>query len=257
MLRNELLSALNNLLSASSISDFCPNGLQIEGRNNISKLVTGVTASEALIDQAILENADAILVHHGYFWKGESAQITGMKKRRIGKLLAHDINLLAYHLPIDVHASLGNNAQLGKMLQCSEITSIESIQPLGIVMRGNLPKPMSHIELKTFLDKSLAPNSTVSVGQKQSIRNIAWCTGGGQSYIDQVFLASQNTNSPIDAFISGEISEQTTHSANEQGIDFFAAGHHATERYGVKAVGEWVQNQYAIDVKFIDIPNPA
>ena len=127
MLRNELLSALNNLLSASNISDFCPNGLQIEGRDKISKLVTGVTASEALIDQAILENADAILVHHGYFWKGEAVQITGMKKRRISKLLAHDINLLAYHLPIDVHASLGNNAQLGKVLNCSDISAIESI----------------------------------------------------------------------------------------------------------------------------------
>jgi len=257
MLRNELVSILDSMLSASSIADFCPNGLQVEGSNTISKIVTGVTASEALIDAAIQENADTILVHHGYFWKGESANITGMKKRRIAKLLANNINLLAYHLPVDVHPTLGNNAQLGQILKCKNIQAIGDITPLGIVMKGELPRTLSHSQLTEALSLTFSPNSVQSVGNKEHIKTIAWCTGGGQGYIDAVFKASEQHNLNIDAFISGEISEQTTHSAREQGIDFFAAGHHATERYGIKALGECLYNEHKLDVKFIDIFNPA
>lgn len=255
MLRSELLRILNTLLSVDSITDFCPNGLQVEGAEHVSKIVTGVTASEALIDAAIKEQADTIIVHHGYFWKGESQCVTGMKKKRIAKLLAHNINLIAYHLPLDVHAELGNNAQLGQLFACSNIQPVSSISPLGIVMKGELPSPCTHQELSILLQNVLAPNHVVSVGDKKDIKTIAWCTGGGQGYIDSVVQAS--SNEAIDAFISGEISEQTTHSAIEQGMDYFAAGHHATERYGVKALGQWLENQHSLDLTFVDIFNPA
>lgn len=179
-----------------------------------------------------------------------------MKKQRIAKLLKHNINLLAYHLPIDVHNELGNNAQLGHLLGCNNIQALPSLSPSGIVMFGELPQALSHSGLSELLKKVLAPNTVVSVGSSECIQNIAWCTGGGQNYIDAVAKAKQD-NIHIDAFISGEISEQTTHSAIEQGLDFFAAGHHATERYGIKALGEWLQAEHQLDVSFIDIPNRA
>ncbi len=255
MLLNDLIHKLNKELASNEISDYCPNGLQVEGRSQVTKIITGVTASLALIEQAIECQADAILVHHGYFWKGESAIISGMKKQRIQRLLAHDISLIAYHLPIDVHPTLGNNAQLGKLLSLTEIKALATISPLGIVMTGKLPSRITHAELSGKLEHVFRRTIT-SVGSKPDILRIAWCTGGGQSFIDQVATQTQDGET-IDAFISGEISEQTTHSAREQNIDFFAAGHHATERYGVKAVGQWLADNYALDVEFVDIDNPA
>ena len=252
MLRKTLLSALNTYLRSADIKDYCPNGLQVEGTNQVNTIVTGVTASEALIDEAISLNADTIIVHHGYFWKGEPAQVVGMKQRRLKKLLSHNINLIAYHLPIDVHPELGNNMQLGKRLQLQNICALEGVFPKGIVMRGELPEALPHSAVKQHLLDNLTPNAVVSVGNKSAIKYLAWCTGGGQSYIDKLPDLTD-----VDAFISGEISEQTTHSARELGIDFFAAGHHATERYGVKALGEWIKTEYACKVHFIDVPNPA
>ena len=252
MLLKDLLFHLNNELQSAAISDYSPNGLQVEGKSDVLKLLTGVTASEALIDEAIAKKADAILVHHGYFWKGEPANVVGMKKNRLKKLLTNDISLLAYHLPIDVHPTLGNNAQLGAILKCNNIQAMPNIQPNGIVMQGELAEAVSHAQLAEQLGASLH-RAVVSVGSKSSIQRVAWCTGGGQNFIDQVYASDGN----IDAFISGEISEQTTHSARELGIDFFAAGHHATERYGVKAVGEWLMKEFALNVEFVDISNPA
>lgn len=248
-----MLFHLNTELQVQSISDYCPNGLQVEGRAHVNKIITGVTASEALIDSAIANKADAILVHHGYFWKGEAASIVGMKRNRLKKLLQHDISLLAYHLPIDVHHTLGNNAQLGKLLGLSNIKSVAAIAPEGIVMQGDFSQAVSHYAIRQLLLDKLKREPT-SIGGKLAIKRIAWCTGGGQNYIDQV---AQQYDLQIDAFLSGEISEQTTHSAIEQHIDFFAAGHHATERYGVKAVGEWLAEKFDVDVGFIDIDNPA
>lgn len=255
MLLKALINILDNELNSHDINDYSPNGLQVEGKPSVKIIVTGVTASLALIEQAIAVNADAILVHHGYFWKGESHVIVGMKKRRLQKLLNHNISLISYHLPIDVHPTLGNNAQLGVLLKLENVRPITSIKPTGIVMTGNLAKSLSHQQLSDAISRVLN-RQVVSVGNKSKIDTIAWCTGGGQSFIDQV-VSQTEYDQTIDAFISGEISEQTTHSALEQNIDFFAAGHHATERYGVKAIGEWLKETYSLDVRFVDIDNPA
>ncbi|GLR69615.1 Nif3-like dinuclear metal center hexameric protein [Agaribacter marinus] len=255
MLREQLINALNELLTPQQLKDYCPNGLQVEGTTNIKKIVTGVTASQALIDRAIDMNADAILVHHGYFWKSETQVITGIKKNRIKALLENDINLIAYHLPIDVHPVLGNNAQLGKLLGLQNIAGLLGITPGNIVMAGSFDIPKSHDDLVLSLSNTFQRN-VVSVGNKSSISTLAWCTGGGQGFIDEV-VGKLHNGKPIDAFISGEISEQTTHSAREQSIDYFSVGHHASERYGVKAVGEWLADNHALDVMFVDIDNPA
>ena len=255
MLLKALINILDNELNSHDIKDYSPNGLQVEGKPEVKKIVSGVTASLALIEQAIAVNADAILVHHGYFWKGESPVIVGMKKRRLQKLLKHNISLISYHLPIDVHPTRGNNAQLGALLNIENIRPIASIKPTGIVMTGNLAKSLSHKQLSDTLS-SILNRQVISVGSKSQIDTVAWCTGGGQNFIDQVVSQSE-CEQDIDAFISGEISEQTTHSALEQNVDFFAAGHHATERYGVKAIGEWLKEAHSLDVQFVDIDNPA
>lgn len=255
MLLNELISLLNQELDPGQMHDYCPNGLQVEGREQVNKLVTGVTASEALIDAAIEVNADAILVHHGYFWKGENPIIRGMKKTRLQKLLNHDISLIAYHLPIDVHMSLGNNRQLGQRLGLNNIQAYPGISPHGIVMYGEFSAAISKAELHKSIECQLS-RQALMVGKDNidtGICCLAWCTGGGQSYIDAV--ASGDVK--VDAFLSGEISEQTTHSAIEQGLLYIAAGHHATERYGVKAVGEWLTKEHNLLTQFIDIDNPA
>ena len=247
---------LNQKLNSHVISDYAPNGLQVEGKSEIHTIVTGVTASQALIDYAIKRQADALLVHHGYFWKSENPCIRGMKGRRIKSLLVNDINLYGYHLPLDIHPELGNNAQLAALL------SIEELQPMeqtlnSIPMWGKLQEAVTVEQFATrianklkrpplFCDaKEFNPNAA------PLIRTIGICSGGGQSYID--LAAAQG----LDAFITGEVSEQTIHSAREQGIHFFAAGHHATERYGIKALGEWLSTEYNLDVEFVDIDNPA
>ncbi|WP_340678523.1 Nif3-like dinuclear metal center hexameric protein [Paraglaciecola sp.] len=250
MSRTKLHRVLNELLQPQVIPDGCPNGLQIEGKDTIYKIVTGVTASQALIDRAIELNADALFVHHGYFWKGEDACLTGMKKQRIASLLKHDINLFAYHLPLDVHPSLGNNAQLAKLLDIQDIENLESGK-LSIALKGRFSSALTPQALAQRLQDVLGKSPLLEQVPKPLISTVAWCTGGGQKYID--LAASQG----IDAFITGEISEQTIHSAREMNIHFYAAGHHATERYGAKAVGEYLAEQYGLDVKFVDIANPA
>ncbi|MCU7554231.1 Nif3-like dinuclear metal center hexameric protein [Alteromonas sp. ASW11-19] len=243
-------AAIDELLNSAAISDYCPNGLQVAGKAIISKVVTGVTASQALIEKAIDRQADAILVHHGYFWKGEDATITGMKRRRIKALLEHDINLLAYHLPLDIHPQLGNNAQLGQLLSVNNIRPLSGVKPEGIVMHGELDDPAKPQAFADKLTRVLARKPLIAGPDDKEISRVAWCTGGGQGFIEQAVAAG------VDAFITGEVSEQTVHTARECGVVFFAAGHHATERYGVKALGEYLAEQYAISVEFIDIPNP-
>jgi len=225
--------------------------LQVEGKAQISKLVTGVTASQALLDAAVAAHADAILVHHGYFWKNEAAQITGIKKRRLHTLLTHDINLLAYHLPLDVHPLLGNNAQLGALLQATAIQPVLSAEPKGVLMQGEWHSSRTLQQIAEQLKQQLGRELLVHDAGIGAVRKLAWCTGGGQSYIEQAALAGAQL------FISGEVSEQTIHLSRELGIHFIAAGHHATERYGVKALGEYVAARFNLDVQFIDIDNPA
>jgi dinuclear metal center YbgI/SA1388 family protein len=249
--RQALQSLLNDYLRVSTIKDYCPNGLQVEGKDNILRIVTGVTASEALIDAAIEGNADAILVHHGYFWKGESSTVTGMKKRRLAKLLAHDINLFAYHLPLDLHPEVGNNRQLGEVFNFAHLQPIEGIAPQGIVYQGTTSTPLSFAQLCKHIAYRLGRKPLCEGNQDTQVQNIAWCTGGGQSFIEQV------ADLDVDVFITGEVSEPTIHVAREMGIHFISAGHHATERYGIKALGEYLHSNYDLEVQFIDINNPA
>lgn len=249
MQRREFNQLLNDILKPHLIKDFCPNGLQVEGKNEIKKIVTGVTASQALIEAAIEQQADAILVHHGFFWKGESQPITGMKKRRIGALLANDINLFGYHLPLDIHPTVGNNAQLAKLLDIEIETGLEPTSN-SVAMKGRLKTPLSGEDFADKIAKVLNRTPLTSLVRSAKIETIALCTGGGQGYID--LAADQG----IDAYLTGEASEQTIHSSREQNIDFFAAGHHATERYGVKALGELLAQEHGFDVTFIDIDNP-
>lgn len=247
----ELEQLINQKLSSDKINDYAPNGLQVEGKTEIKKIITGVTASQALIDYAISQNADAILVHHGYFWKSENPCIRGMKGKRIKSLLVNDINLYGYHLPLDVHPELGNNAQLAKLLD------IENLQPLekgavSIPVWGELKEPITGENFAEKIEKVLNRKPLICIENgPHLIRKIGICTGGGQGYID---LAAEQG---CDAFITGEVSEQTIHSAREQGLHFFSAGHHATERYGIKALGEWLAKEYGFDVEFKDIDNPA
>ncbi|MEL0653751.1 Nif3-like dinuclear metal center hexameric protein [Pseudoalteromonas issachenkonii] len=249
MQRREFNQLLNDILKPHLIKDFCPNGLQVEGKNEIKKIVTGVTASQALIEAAIKQQADAILVHHGFFWKGESQPITGMKKRRIGALLANDINLFGYHLPLDIHPAVGNNAQLAKLLDIEIEAGLEPTSN-SVAMKGRLKTPLSGEDFAEKIAKELNRTPLTSLVRSGKIETIALCTGGGQGYID---LAAEQG---IDAYLTGEASEQTIHSSREQSIDFFAAGHHATERYGVKALGELLAQEHGFDVTFIDIDNP-
>lgn len=246
-----LISHLTSLLRSEEIKDYCPNGLQVQGKPDIASMVSGVTATQALIDKAVETNADAILVHHGYFWKGEPSEITGMKQRRIKTLLEHDINLIAYHLPLDIHPDLGNNRQLAHLLGIRNVASLGGVKPDGLVMTGELAVALSHNALADLLQQKLNRTPLSEAVIDRPIQTLAWCTGGGQGFIEQAAMAG------VDAFITGEVSEQTIHTAREMGIDFFSAGHHATERYGAKALGEYIAEQFDIDVSFIDIPNPA
>lgn len=247
----ELERLLNRQLNVAAIKDYCPNGLQVEGKTEVKHLVTGVTASQALIDHAIEVGADALLVHHGYFWKGEDERVRGIKRKRLKALLSHDINLYGYHLPLDIAPELGNNAQLAALLGINIDGPLEPGNALSVSMRGELETPLSGVELSARLQQQLG-RSVLHVGEQGPalIRRVGWCTGGGQGYID--LAADQG----MDAFITGEASEQTVHVARERGIHFFAAGHHATERYGIKALGEWLAREQGLQVSFKDIDNP-
>lgn len=251
MKRDDLHRTLNQWLNTSAIDDYCPNGLQVEGRKEVTKIITGVTACQALLDAAVERQADAILVHHGYFWKGEPAVVTGMKQRRLTTLLTNQINLFAYHLPLDVHPQFGNNAELATRLNLSKVEAIRSVSPVGVVMQGELSDALTADAFKASLQAVVGRTLVAAVTSEREIKRVALCTGGGQGFIEAAF------NAGADAFVSGEISEQTVHVAREYGIQFFAAGHHATERYGIKALGEKLAAEFALDVEFIDIDSPA
>jgi|TARA_R110000822_G_scaffold4883_7_gene20913 dinuclear metal center YbgI/SA1388 family protein len=248
--RATLVEYCNTLLDSRAFQDYCPNGLQVEGREQVRLLVTGVTASQAMVDAAIAAGADMLLVHHGYFWKGESAPITGIKQRRIKALLANDLNLLAYHLPLDVHAELGNNVQLARLMGWSINGGLEPGNPRSVGLHGELPEPMSGAEVAADLARVLHRQPQHIAGNDRPIKRIAWCTGAAQGYIDKAIALG------VDAFVTGEISEPTVHAARENGIHFFSAGHHATERCGVQALGEHLAQHFGIAHRFIDIDNP-
>ncbi|MFC3394954.1 type 2 GTP cyclohydrolase I [Brenneria rubrifaciens] len=247
MRNRDLEKLINQLLNAETFQDYAPNGLQVEGREEIERIITGVTASQALLDAAVELQADAILVHHGYFWKNESPIVSGMKRHRLKTLLVNDINLYGYHLPLDAHPQLGNNAQLAALLEINVLGMIEPLVPYG-----ELSQPMGSDAFCRRLENRLG-RSMLHCGDNapQQIQRLAWCTGGGQGFIEQAARFG------VDAFITGEVSEQTIHIAREMGLHFFAAGHHATERGGIRALGDWLARHHQFDVTFIDIPNPA
>jgi dinuclear metal center YbgI/SA1388 family protein len=245
----DVLRYCNELLEVQYFDDYCPNGLQVEASSTVSRIVTGVTASEALIDAAIARKADLLLVHHGYFWKGESQTITGIKARRIKKLLDNGINLMAYHLPLDAHPELGNNAQLAKLLGWQVDGGLDaSARPIGNV--GHLLQVTDVLGLSEQVARVLGRAPMVIGDLSKPVQRIAWCTGAAQSYIDKACDAG------VDCFISGEISEPTVHIARERGIAYISAGHHATERYGVKALGEVLAGAFSLPCEFVDIDNP-
>ena len=247
--RDQLLSALNQLLQPENFKDYCPNGLQVEGRQEITRVVSGVTACQALIDKAISLRADALLVHHGYFWRSENPCITGMKGRRISSLIKADINLLAYHLPLDGHPILGNNAGLGRALGLEYFAPLNPLDLNFPVFIGEFNKLVPQALLADRLRKVLG-RDVVSVLDK-AVRRVAWCTGGGQGFIDAAADAG------ADLFVSGEISEQTVHVARERDIGFIAAGHHATERFGVQSVGDWLVGELGVEHFYVDVDSPA
>ncbi len=246
---NELVSYGDGLLDASRFNDYAPNGLQVEGRKEISKLVTGVTASQALIDAAIAAKADALLVHHGFFWKGEPPVVTGMKRRRLGALIENNISLIAYHLPLDAHPTLGNNAQLARVLGFNVLGRF-GCGGDELAMFGDLVEAMSVAEFNHHISAALGRVPMHLAGSSEKITRVGWCTGAAQGYIKAV----DGLN--VQAFISGEVSEQTMHIARESGVHYFAAGHHATERYGVQALGAELSRKFGFDHEFIDIDNP-
>lgn len=244
--RSTLISYLSELLQINLFEDYAPNGLQIEGKSEIKKIVTGVTASQALIEAAIAEQADALLVHHGYFWKGEDVRIVGMKKSRVQALLKHDINLLAYHLPLDAHAEFGNNVQLGQVFGLP-ITGFAGKN--NLIAYSKLPAPLAVQEIYSLLQQKLQRAPLVVGSHEKSIQTLAWCTGAAQGYLQAAVELG------ADAFISGEISEQTTHIANELNVTYFAAGHHATERYGIQALGRHLAEHFNIAHIYVEVEN--
>jgi len=249
--RTELMQYLNTLLSPSEFNDYCENGLQVEGAESITTLVTGVTACQALLDKAVELNADAVLVHHGYFWKGEPQSLVGMKGKRIRTLIKNDINLIGYHLPLDVHSEFGNNAQLAKLLDIEVTGGLEPGNPNSVGLVGQFDQPISAEQLSQRL-ASVLNREPLHIGFESDapISKVAWCTGSAHSYLPKALSLG------VDAFITGEISEPVVHTAREEGIHFYSAGHHATERYGVKSLGEHLALHFGIEHYFVDIDNP-
>jgi len=243
----ELNDYIGRLLEISRFRDYCPNGLQVEGRSDISRIATGVTASRRLLETATEWGTDAILVHHGYFWRNEDPSIIGNKKRRIAHLLKHDVSLFAYHLPLDAHHTLGNNAQLAKHLG---LVVLGKFGEQEIALHGELQKPISAGEFAEKINLIMKRTPLVIGDNKQTIKRIAWCSGAGQDYFEQAVALG------VDAFLTGEISEQNVHFAEETGVVFISAGHHATERYGVQALGEHLAQQFKIEHRFFDMVIP-
>lgn len=244
---DEIVSYTNSLLRIDEFKDYAPNGLQVEGKDRIGLIVSGVTASLNLIEAAIQLDADAILVHHGYFWKNEASELTGMKYQRIKALMDYEIGLMAYHLPLDAHPELGNNVQLAKRLGI-KVEGLMNAQ--GVGNYGTFLEEQSVASLSHCIEKQLGRKPLAIVGGDHAIKSVAWCTGGAQHYINEALALG------VDAYISGEVSESTVHIARESGIHYFAAGHHATERYGVQALGEHLETKFSIQHRFVDCDNP-
>ena len=240
----------DGFLQIEKFHDYCPNGLQVQGRAQVRRIVSGVTACQALIEHAIAVHADALLVHHGYFWKGDSAALVGMHARRVRLLLEAGISLIAYHLPLDAHAEVGNNAQLAQLFEWTSCNTLEDGHQPPLAMWAALPAPLDPETVCARITKKLNRKPLWIDGQCGPIHTIGWCSGAAQDCIRHAVAHG------LDAFISGEISERTTHTAREEKIHYFAAGHHATERYGVQALGAHLEQQFALEHHFHEVDNP-
>jgi dinuclear metal center YbgI/SA1388 family protein len=247
MKREELTRYLDELLGAARFKDYCPNGLQVEGRGEVRRIVAGVSASQSLVDAAVARDADTILVHHGWFWRGEDGRVTGIRKTRLQALLRHDINLIGYHLPLDSHPEFGNNAQLAKRLGWTAEGRFGE-QEIGWI--GRLDAPATLSVLARNIGATLQRVPQVIGDAARPVSRIAWCSGGAQGYFEQAIALG------VDAYLSGEISEQTVHLARESGVAYIAAGHHATERYGVQALAAHLAEHFGLECEFVDIDNP-
>jgi len=249
---DELVRYCDDLLEAGRFRDYCPNGLQVEGRARVRRLVTGVSASLALLEEAIARGADAVLVHHGWFWRGEDPRVVGMRRRRLARLLAAEVSLVAYHLPLDAHPELGNNAQLARRLGFvveGRFGRAPEEPPIG--MHGRLGEPLPAEALARRIAERLGRAPLHVAGGPARVRTVAWCSGAAQGWIEAAAALG------VDAYVTGEISEPTVHVARECGLHFFAAGHHATERDGVRALGEHLAARFGLEHEFVDIPSPA
>jgi dinuclear metal center YbgI/SA1388 family protein len=247
MLLSELRDYNASLLQTNLFKDYCPNGIQVEGRAEVNRIATGVTASQQVLEEAIAWGADAILVHHGYFWRNEEATIVGIKKKRIAQLLRNDVSLLAYHLPLDAHTELGNNAQLGKLLGLTELGRFGEQE---IACLGSLTQPMKLAQFARQITRNLHREPQVIGDGDKCIQKVAWCSGGAQAYFEAAVAQG------ADAYLTVEVSEENFHLANETGVAFIAAGHHATERFGIQALGEHLARQYGVEHRFFDQGNP-
>lgn len=248
--RDNLSIYLNQYLACHDYNDFSPNGVQVEGRDEIRTICSAVTASQDAIEQAIAYNADALIVHHGYFWRGESPVIVGMKRKRLADLLSNDINLFAYHLPLDCHLSIGNNAEIGRLLSIKNINTHKVSGVSNLLWSGDLTCEMTISSLSSALHKVFNRKPFSISSSINKIQKIAWCSGGAQDYIEDAARLG------VDAFISGEVSERTYYQAKELGINYFACGHHATERFGIQALGSHLCDEFSLVHKFIDSENP-
>ncbi len=247
MLLDELRDYNASLLQTHLFKDYCPNGVQIEGRATVLRITTAVTASKAAIDAAVEWGADALLVHHGYFWRNEDAAIVGIKKNRIAKLLRHEVSLLAYHLPLDAHESLGNNAQLRERLGLQTATRFGEQNLLNV---GVLPQGETLEKFSSRIEEKLQRKPQVIAGDGREIKRVAWCSGGAQGYFEQAIAQG------VDAYLTGEISEQNFHLAQESGVAFIAAGHHATEQFGIQALGAHLAEKFGLQHRYFDQSNP-
>jgi dinuclear metal center YbgI/SA1388 family protein len=244
----QLVEYCDRRLEPTRFDDYCPNGLQVEAGAVVARICTGVTASLALVEAAARAGADALIVHHGYFWRGEPAPLTGMKGRRVGALFANRLSLLAYHLPLDAHPEIGNNCQLGACLGIADAAAVEGSN--GLLWRGRLPAPLPVGAWADAVGAALGRPPLHLPGGPTLVRDVAWCTGAAQARIERA------ADLGCDAFLSGEVSEHTTHVARERGIHYLAAGHHATERLGVQALGDELARVFGLEHRFIDLENP-
>lgn len=249
----EIIAWLDRTLHSDRFKDYCPNGLQVEGRRDVRRIITGVTASEALLRAAVAADADAVLVHHGWFWRNEDPRVRGPKRARLALALKHDLNIIGYHLPLDAHPILGNNAQLARELgfrpDTEDTGAPITCGPDDLIWLGTTA-PTTMGALAQHIEARLGRKPLWVGHADQPVRCLAWCTGGAQGFMQTAVDAG------VDVYITGEASEPQTHLARETGVGFISAGHHATERYGVRALGVALAAQFDIDVKFVDVDNP-